>query len=141
MLASIALGSTLILITTVVHAAAMTFLLWWLRASHAERWALRTVWTRVRLVCFAVMVLFFASLAEVAIWGATYIATGALSEIEPAAYFSMVTYTSLGYGDIVLPKEMRLLGSFEAACGIMMFGWTTALIFAFVQRLFLHWKS
>jgi hypothetical protein len=53
----------------------------------------------------------------------------------------MVTYTSLGYGDVVLEKGWRLLGAFEAANGIVMFGWTTALIFFIVQRLYFPQKG
>jgi len=135
MLASISIGSLLITITTVIHAVAMQFLLWQLKSVHAERWAWRSDWSRVMIVSAAVLGLFLTSLLEVAIWSATYVAVGALSDRETALYFSMVTFTSLGYGDVVLPPEWRLLASFEAANGIILFGWTTALIFLFVQRL------
>jgi hypothetical protein len=46
----------------------------------------------------------------------------------------MVSFTTLGYGDIVLGEGWRLLASFEAANGIILFGWTTALIFAFIHH-------
>jgi hypothetical protein len=46
-----------------------------------------------------------------------------------------VTFTTLGYGDVVLQESWRLTGAFQAANGIIMFGWTTALIFAFVHRM------
>ena len=52
-----------------------------------------------------------------------------------ALYFSLVTYTTLGYGDVTLNAEWRVLAAFEAVNGIIMFGWTTALIVAVVQRL------
>ena len=48
----------------------------------------------------------------------------------------MVTFTTLGYGDITLSQQWRLLSSFEAATGIIMFGWTTALVITTVQRVF-----
>ena len=69
-------------------------------------------------------------------WAATYLALGAISGLERALYFSTVTYTTLGYGDVVMQEGQRLLSSFEAANGIIMFGWTTALIFALVQRVY-----
>ncbi len=53
---------------------------------------------------------------------------GAISDYEEALYFSMVMYATLGLGDVVLEQQWRLLFSFEAANGIIMFGWTTALI-------------
>jgi hypothetical protein len=60
---------------------------------------------------------------------------GAIEHVETALYFSMVTFTTLGYGDITLPSDWRLLSSFEAANGIIMFGWSTAFVAAFIQRL------
>ena len=78
------------------------------------------------------------SLFEASIWAGVYLMVGAISGLEPALYFSTVTFTTLGYGDITLNESWRLLGSFEAANGVIMFGWTTALIFAFVQRVAAH---
>ena len=48
----------------------------------------------------------------------------------------MVTFTTLGYGDIVLDENWRLLASFEAATGIIMFGWTTAIVLASLQSAY-----
>ena len=47
----------------------------------------------------------------------------------------MVTFTTLGYGDVLLDENWQLLASFEAANGMIMFGWTTAIIIAVVQRV------
>ena len=63
-------------------------------------------------------------------------ALGEINDLEPAFYFSMVTFTTLGYGDIVLDERWRLLASFEAATGIIMFGWTTAIVLAAVQSTY-----
>lgn len=65
-----------------------------------------------------------------------YRALDAVRTLEEAAYFSMETFTTLGYGDITLDKDWRLLSSFEAANGLLMFGWSTALIFAAVQWIY-----
>ncbi len=65
-----------------------------------------------------------------------YVVLGVLSGMEPALYFSTVTFTTLGYGDVVLDPRWRLLASFEAANGIIMFGWTTAIVIAAVQRVY-----
>jgi hypothetical protein len=48
----------------------------------------------------------------------------------------MVTFTTLGYGDVVLDQQWRLLASFEAANGIIMFGWTTAIVMAVVHHVY-----
>ena len=73
---------------------------------------------------------------EAVVWASTYILIGALEHFEQALYFSMVTFTTLGYGDVTLENQWRVLGSFEAANGIIMFGWTTAIVFFAVQRIY-----
>lgn len=87
------------------------------------------------LIATLVLLMFLASVLESFLWAGAYLHAGAIEGLEQALYFSIVTYTTLGYGDITLDQEWRLLASFEAANGIIMFGWTTALIVAFVQRL------
>lgn len=57
-----------------------------------------------------------------------------LSSLTEAVYFSMVTFTTLGYGDVVLAPEWRFLGPMEAMAGVTVIGLTTALLFAVVQR-------
>jgi hypothetical protein len=89
------------------------------------------------LVAALVLVMFLAAVVESSIWAVNYVRLGAMDSFEPALYFSMVTFTTLGYGDIVLNEDWRLVASFQAAIGTAMFGWTAALIVAFVQRLYL----
>jgi Ion channel len=54
----------------------------------------------------------------------------AMSDLSSALYFSAVTYTTRGYGDLVLTQEWRLLGGVEAPTGILMCGWSTGFFFA-----------
>ena len=88
------------------------------------------------LVAVLVLMMFLASLTEAAIWGLAFFNAGTFETFEPAFYFSMVTLTTLGYGDVVVGEQWRLVASFEAANGTIMFGWTAALIVAFVQRVY-----
>jgi Ion channel len=83
-----------------------------------------------------VLWMFLATIIEVWIWAMLYLALGAIRTLEEAVYFSTSTFTTLGFGDIVLDEEWRLLSSFEAANGLLMFGWSTALIFAAVQWVY-----
>ena len=69
-------------------------------------------------------------------WAGLLLWLGTLSSLEEALYFATVTFTSLGYGDIVLEPKWRLLGAFAAANGTIIFGWTTALVFLAVQRVY-----
>jgi hypothetical protein len=83
-----------------------------------------------------VLIMFLASIIEVILWAFTYLQLGAIEGFENAVYFSMVTFTTLGYGDIVLHEGWRLLASFEAINGIIMGGWTTAIVMWAVTRVY-----
>ena len=63
---------------------------------------------------------------EVWLWALVLIATGAVAGLEPAVYFALVCFTTLGFGDITLPQEWRLLSALIGANGFLMFGWSTA---------------
>lgn len=75
-------------------------------------------------------------LCEISVWAAFYVLNGAMPDAQSALYFSTVTYTTTGYGDLVLPKEWRLAGGVEALTGILMCGWSTGFFFAVVVRLY-----
>jgi hypothetical protein len=74
-------------------------------------------------------------LFEISVWAAFYLWQEAMPDWQAALYFSAVTYTTTGYGDLVLPAEWRLAGGVEALTGILMCGWSTAFFFTVVNRL------
>ncbi len=80
------------------------------------------------------IVLMVGNIVQVAFWALLYRALGAFEDFETSMYFSGVTFTSLGYGDVVLDGRIRLLGPLQAANGLMMFGITTALFFSAIQQ-------
>ena len=71
-----------------------------------------------------------------AVWAATYLSIDAIEGLEKAIYFSMVTYTTLGYGDVLLDENWRVLASYQAANGIIMFGWTTAIVMYAIRNVY-----
>ena len=75
-------------------------------------------------------------LLEISVWAAFFLWKEAMPDLSTALYFSVVTYTTTGYGDVVLPKEWRLVGGVEALTGILMCGWSTGFFFAIVTRVF-----
>jgi hypothetical protein len=87
------------------------------------------------------IVLMLGNIGQVAFWALLYRALGAFEDFETAMYFSGVTFTSLGYGDVVLDGRMRLLGPLQAANGLMMFGITTALFIAAIQLATATWTA
>jgi len=74
-------------------------------------------------------------LAEITIWGFFYLWRGCLPNAETAFYFSGSTYTTLGYGDVVLAKPWRLLGPIESLMGVLMCGLSTGYFFVIVSRI------
>lgn len=78
---------------------------------------------------------FVAHLVEIALWAALFLVCGEFSDFATAYYHSAVNYTSLGYGDIIMSPAWRLLGPLETADGMLLFGVSTAMIFAVIQRL------
>ena len=75
-------------------------------------------------------------LLEIGAWAVVYVWDAAIPDLQSAIYFSAVTYTTTGYGDLVLSKEWRLVGAIEALTGILMCGWSTGFFFAVVSRLY-----
>ena len=73
------------------------------------------------------VLLLFAGMLQMAAWAVLYRMLGQFEDFETALYFSGVTFTSLGYGDLTLPKRLRILSAMEAADGLMMFGVISAV--------------
>ena len=83
--------------------------------------------------------MFIGVVSEVLLWALFYLHNPeitTLPDLETALYFSMVTFTSVGYGDVVLTGPWRILASIQAANGVIIFGWTTALIFYHIQTVY-----
>jgi len=87
------------------------------------------------LALFVVWMFLGTNLAAVA-WAILYTALGAVETFEEAIYFSLVTMATLGYGDVVLEKPWRILSAIQGANGSFLFGWSSALTFYAVQRIF-----
>jgi len=86
----------------------------------------------VRVVSF----LLFLHLVEAGAWAGLYWSAGLLPDLETAVYFSITSYTTVGYGDVVLPASWRLLGPIEAAVGILMFGWSTGIMVTALTKIY-----
>ena len=126
-------------VCTLIHAMFMV------AGTHALEWRLtrfgpaRGPFDRVVLVWLMTLWMFIAIVIEAVLWGLLYLYDPMITELpdpQTAFYFSMVTYTTLGYGDVVLSGEWRTLSAIQAGNGVIIFGWTTALIFYFIQKIY-----
>jgi hypothetical protein len=130
------IGIVLALATVLVHG----FGTWGLVALMGPRlrmhWHRASVFHHQWLLARVVVFLFLLHVAEAGIWAVFYLQSGALPDGNTALYFSLCSYTTVGYGDVVLGPEWRLLGAFESCVGVLMMGWSTGILVAMVMRQF-----
>ena len=124
-------------VTVAIHAVGFSvFLRRMIQSRAVDQSDLRPITGKVvGLTCWLMLI----HLAEITVWGLFYLWQGCLPDAESAFYFSAVTYTTVGYGDLVLPKPWRMLAPLEAMTGILMYGLSTGLFFALVSRWISKW--
>ncbi|MEM1048530.1 MAG: ion channel [Pseudomonadota bacterium] len=122
----VVVGVTVISLTAYIHATTLALALH--RFEPLRAWALAWPSTlrTATLLAASVLWVMAAHLIEVALWAAVLILLGVFSDLERAVYFSLVAYTTLGFGDIILPEDWRILSGLIAANGFLVFGWSTA---------------
>jgi hypothetical protein len=75
---------------------------------------------------------------EIWLFAFVYLALGAIPALEPALYFSTISYSTVGYSDVHIASHWRLLGAFESVLGIFLLGWSTAFFFRMIGRIDPH---
>jgi hypothetical protein len=136
MLQHLLIAACLVAVTVAVHAAGFGLVLGTLVKRHdappASAWAI--TWLLVRLAWLLMLI----HVVEITVWALFYRWQHCLPDAESAFYFSGVTYTTLGYGDVVLPREWRLLAPLEGLAGILMCGLSAGLFFATVTAIYVR---
>lgn len=94
----------------------------------------KILWIDFVIVFRAAAIALVAHLIEIAVWAALFVLCGEFADFGTAYYHSAANYTTLG-GELVMTASWRLLGPLEAANGMLLFGVTTAMIFAVIWRL------
>jgi voltage-gated potassium channel Kch len=132
MFAKLLFGWALMAVCVAIHAVGLTLAIRWFGRGHArmERKFLAATWMLIRVAGWVLIL----HLLEISLWALFYQWKDCLPDLDSAFYFSAVTYTTTGYGDIVLPQPWRMVGAVEALTGILMCGWSTAFFFAVVSR-------
>jgi hypothetical protein len=135
LLVPVAVGFAAVICTILVHALPLSATIAFVRRE--KRLGLLGVNFRrdMGVVMRVILYAFVAHLIEIALWAALFVICGEFSDFPTAYYHSAVNYTSLGYGDIIMSPTWRLLGPLETADGMLLFGVSTAMIFAVIQRL------
>jgi len=136
MIAQFVIASGLVAITVMIHAAGLSLVL-----SHVLHYRVQPdtrfwpiTWLLVRIAWWLILM----HTAEIAVWALFFWGQKCLPDAESSFYFSGVTYATLGYGDLLLPKEWRMFGPLEALPGSLMVGLSIAFFFAVLSRKFLQ---
>lgn len=129
-----ALASVLIGVTTATHAVAIVTGRKIFRPVMNQEGVRGIVSDTVRLVCISLW-LFGAHIISIWLWAAVYLEVGVNKTLEEALYFSLVTYSTLGFGDIIPPEGWRLLTGASAANGLLLIGLSGAVLIDFTERL------
>jgi voltage-gated potassium channel len=134
-------GLLLVAITVVIHAFGTTWLLLHLGRRYDKVTGPYKTTTILRILIGTVIAITALHIVQITVWAWAYmilLPEAVLGTFEEAIYFSFVTFTTLGYGDITLPEVWRILSGYEALNGVLLIGWSTAMLFAVVQRT---WKN
>ena len=133
----VVVGFLLLALTTAIHAFGTNRFMKYLVRSYATsggEWQSKNRW---QIYVWTAVVLLGLHLIQALVWAVALMLmppASTLQNFEQAMYYSLVTFTTLGYGDMTLPERIRLLSGIEAMNGIFLFGWSTALFFSVFQR-------
>jgi hypothetical protein len=134
-LVPMAVGITAIICTIFIHALPLNATINFVRREVKLGRVGVGLWMDTVIVAQVILYALIAHLVEMAFWAVLFLICGEFSDFDTAYYHSAVNYTSLGYGDILMNPTWRLLGPLETANGMLLFGVSTAMIFAVIQRL------
>jgi ion channel len=129
-------GSGVSICNIVVHALVMTALVGVLQTVGARK-ILHPSMRLISVMVATVSVLMAAHVIEVLVWALAYAIVNVAPGGADLVYFAFVNYTTLGYGDITPVARWRLLGPMTAMNGVLLFGWSTAVIFQVLRRTML----
>ena len=134
-------GSGISLCNIAIHAVVMTSIVRLARdigATKTINARLHPSWLLTAVMVPIVSVLMIVHFLEVSVWALTYLFVDATPAGRDVLYFAFVNYTTLGYGDITAVERWNLLGPVTAMNGVLLFGWSTAFIYAVLRRVLAH---
>ena len=119
-----------------LHVAGVLTMAEWLlqHREYLERKNAKMRYASLLIVLFSGIM--FLHVTETTLWAAFYYSRTLFSDFETSLYFSLTSYTTIGYGDVLLPQKWRLLGAIEGVSGVLLCGVSTAFIFAVISAMF-----
>ena len=134
------LGVALLATCVTVQSLGMLVLIRWL--SRVRRvLESRSTYLRVALLLRLFVGIVLLHLVQVGLWAVVFWRAQELPNVDTALYFSLATYTTIGFGDVVVGPGWRVLAGIEGLTGILLVAWSTAFVFAVVNRMYEHWRQ
>jgi len=132
---SLLVASAMVVTTVTIHFAGLYGLSRVLETRGARFRPQSNPWGMATLVIFMVLALFALHTVQIWLYAGVYALLGEFRTFEEALYFSTVTFSTVGFGDIVQESEWRLVGAIESANGFLLIGWSTAFLVSVVTRI------
>ena len=126
--------SAMLVIACVVQLGLTTLITEWTHHPGLIQWCTAKAYHRALAVLIGAKLVVLALLSYILMWALLFTGLGLLPDLETSFYFSGITFTTVGYGDEILPTCWRLLSVGLAVNGVLMAGWSTALLVYIVQR-------
>jgi len=127
---------SIVAVCLVLHVASICVMGDWLVVQRARRAQTLRAMGYVILLIATFSAIIVLHLIETAIWATFYYSRGLFPDFETSLYFSITSYTTIGFGDVVMPRAWRMLGGIEGISGVLLCGLSTAFVFAIVNALF-----
>ncbi|HEX6650726.1 MAG TPA: ion channel [Pyrinomonadaceae bacterium] len=128
-------AAVIVSVCLIIHTAGVLLMAEWLlqRREHIERNAGSRHFALVLVALFAGIM--FLHVVETSLWATFYYVQNLFTDFETSLYFSMVSFTTIGYGDVLLPRNWRLLGVIEGFSGVLLCGVSTGFVFAVINAM------
>ena len=136
MLIEISVAVGIVFVCLLLHVVGILAMSEWLlrKRVYFESERVRGVYGILLLFLFSLIMVLH--LTEMSLWAVFYHQRGLFADFETSIYFSLSSYTTIGYGDVLLPRRWRLLGGVEGISGVLLSGVSTAFIFAVMNLIF-----
>ncbi len=131
------IGSIILILTVIIHAYALDKIITNGKRIESLSQKITKKNCKIPLVTIVILLVFSAHVIQMWLWAFAYlIFTDEFTNIEQAIYLSISSFTTVGFGDIVMSEKWRILSGVEAANGFILFGWSTAFIFEIIAQIY-----
>ncbi|MEM9669155.1 MAG: ion channel [Pseudomonadota bacterium] len=135
LLENLLISGGLVILTSMVHFLGLTWLSSFMTSGDKPQNTVLSVTAQGLSILFVVLMLFVFHAFEVWIYACLYLFLGVFTEVEEALYFSASTFTTVGFGDLVLNSDWRMLAAWESMNGFLLIGWSTAFLVSVTSRV------